>query len=348
MSKRRPIIALFSNGLYMGGTEKMLAIMLKTMVKEGTFNFALFYKAELDRTREPQFRAILGDNKLVPWASIPECIEILRLLQPDIVHFFNSGIAEFPMVKGIRELLPNTKLVQTAVFGNINDQIELDKVIFVSKHIQHLVNRFGTKYAVVRNAIEGPYTDQNLRAQLDISPDVFVFGHIGRPDRNTYSDLNLRAYKEIENDKTMFLWLPENEFVVESVAKLGIKRIKLLPRTTDDFELSRFYNTIDVLAHSRRDGEVNSDAIWTAQSHGKPIISHYATPFNGHIETISNCGFVCAPGDIQEYIKIIKSFLDKEIDYNRLSENCIKMWKETCYAEDIANQQLTIYKDLLK
>ena len=47
-----------------------------------------------------------------------------------------------------------------------------------------------------------------------------------------------------------------------------------------------------MLAHSRKDGECNPGNIWEGFSHGKPVVSHYGIPYNGHIQEIGNCGFV--------------------------------------------------------
>ena len=60
----------------------------------------------------------------------------------------------------------------------------------------------------------------------------------------------------------------------------------------DDVRISKFFNTLDVLAHSRKDGECNPGNIWEGFAHGKPVISHYGIPYNGHIQEIGDCGFV--------------------------------------------------------
>ena len=174
-----------------------------------------------------------------------------------------------------------------------------------------------------------------------------VVGHIGRPDVNTFSDINLRAYKEIESDKTHFLWLPVNGMALEAANRLGLKNFDMLPATTDDIELSKFYNTIDVLAHSRKDGECNPAVMFEAFAHGKPVISHYGVPFNGHIECIGDAGHVVVPGDVKEYSKIMKDYIDGVVDYNILSENARKRYEEWGKAEKWSNEQLNIYKGLL-
>jgi len=47
-----------------------------------------------------------------------------------------------------------------------------------------------------------------------------------------------------------------------------------------------------VLAHARLDGECNPGNIREAFAHGVPAVSHYAVPYNGHLQEIGNCGFV--------------------------------------------------------
>jgi len=346
----RPIIIHHLNSLTMGGTEKMVQIMMKDFKNDPTFNHVLAYQSQQDRSREQYFREILGENKLIPYASYPEFIAIVKKLKPYIIHRYSAGIPEFPFIPAVKE---NTKhFISTSVFGNQDDTIDIEKVIFVSKHVQHLAGRFGAKYMVIRNAIEKPYSDKDLRFNFNIPDDVTVFGHIGRPDENTFENINLQAYKEIENNKTMFLWLPQSELVDKAIKELKIKNIIVLPRTTNENELSKFYNTIDVLAHSRKDGECNPAVMWEAFAHGKPVISHYGLPFNGHIEVVKNAGFVVPPMDIKEYIRIMQEFIDGNMkkdsaSYRTLCNNAENNWKTTCYAPDISKQQLDIYKGLL-
>jgi glycosyltransferase involved in cell wall biosynthesis len=328
----------------MGGTEKMVQIMMKTFKEEGTFNHVLAYQSQQDRSREQYFREILGENKLIPYASYPEFITIVRRLQPFILHRYSAGIPEFPFIGAIKE---NTKhFVSTSVFGNQDDTIEIDRVLFVSKHIQHLANRFGEKYRVVRNAVEDKYSDDDLREELNIPKDAFVFGRIGRDSDDIYDPINLKAYSEIESDKTFFIIIGASQRSIDDIKNFKINNYRVIDRTTDEVRLSKFYNTMDVLAHARKDGECNPANIWEAFVHGKPVVSHYGVPFNGHLEVIKNCGFVVAPGDIDEYKRIMKGYVDGTIDYDKLSKNARKNYENTCMAADQAHKQLDIYKEL--
>ena len=87
--------------------------------------------------------------------------------------------------------------------------------------------------------------------------------------------------------------------------------------------------------------------MWEAFAHSKPAISHYAHPFNGHIEVIRDCGFVVLKDDADEYARIMNKFINKEIDYFKISEKCINNWKKTCTPDIVGNIQLGFYKELL-
>lgn len=342
---KRPIIVHHCNALTMGGTEKMLQIMMKHFVKDPVFNHVLAYKIQSDRSREHFFREIMGENKLIAYSSHPEFIAIVEKIRPFIIHRYSAGIPEFPFIPQVRQ---NTDhFVSTAVFGNMDDQSDISKVIFVSKHIQHLAGRFGKKYSVVRNAVEDVITKNNLRKQLNISENTLVFGHIGRPDDNTFENINLRAYKEIENENTMFLWLPESSNVNRAIKELGIKNIITLPKTIDDNELGKFYNTIDIFAHSRKDGECNPAVMFEGFAHGVPVISHYGNPFNGHVECIGDAGYIVQQGDVNQYARIMQAFIDKKINIKLISQNARKRYELLGRDTIWANKQLDIYKQLL-
>ncbi len=348
--EKKKLILIHLNGLHLGGTEEYVQYLCKYLQKlTDKYIFAVITFSHSDMTRKFLFEEILG-KKLILAGSIPEYIEIVKKLQPAILHMFNAGIAEFPLVNGIKDILPNTKFVQTSVFGNQNDQLELNAVIYVSRWIQQMVGKIETKnHYVVRNPVEKPlkWEEDNKKECFGIPKDNFVFGHIGRPDVNTYDNLNLQAYAKIETDKTYFVVMGVDELAKEHFEKLGIKRYKLIPKSVEWFKISMFYRMIDVLAHSRADGECNSSAIFAAQSIGKPVISHYGKYFNGHIETIQNSGVVVNAGDVNEYARIMKNFVDQKIDYQYFSDNAKKLWEKMANPVERAKEQLEIYEEIL-
>ena len=51
--------------------------------------------------------------------------------------------------------------------------------------------------------------------------------------------------------------------------------------------------------------------------------------------------------DADEYARIMNKFINKEIDYFKISEKCINNWQKTCTPDIVGNIQLEIYKELL-
>ena len=346
VSTIKPIVIHHLNDLTLGGTEKMVQIHLSHFVKDNTFNHYLAYRSQGDKAREKYFKEILGSEKLICYDSHSTLLNIIRDKKPFILHRYSAGIPEFPFVKEVKE---HTKhFVSTSVFGNQDDTIDISKVIYVSKHVQWMAGQQDSEnHYVVRNPIEAPYSTENLREELEIPADAFVFGRIGRDDENIYDPINLRAYAQVENKHTFFVLVNPSSRCRADIRDLNIKHARFIERTTSEVRLSQFYNTIDVLAHARKDGECNPANVWEAFAHGKPAISHYAHPFNGHIEVIRDCGFVVLKDDVDEYARIMKKFINKKIDYFKISEKCINNWSITCTPDIVGNIQLEIYKELL-
>ena len=342
----KPIVIHHLNDLTLGGTEKMVQIHLSYFVKDNTFNHYLAYRSQGDNDREKYFKEILGSDKLLCYDSHSTLLNIIRNKKPFILHRYSAGIPEFPFVKEIKE---HTKhFVSTSVFGNNDESIEISKVIYVSKHVQWMAGKQRVEnHHVIRNPIEAPYSTENLREEFNIPEDAFVFGRIGRDDENIYDPINIQAYAQVEDEHIFFVLVNPSSRCRADLRDLNIKNVRFMERTTSEVRLSKFYNTIDVLAHSRKDGEINPANVWEAFAHGKPVVSHYAHPFNGHIEVIRDCGFVVLKGDVNEYARIMNKFIKKEIDYFKLSEKCINNWQQTCVPEIVSKLQLEIYKELI-
>ena len=323
----------------------MVSLFIKYFLSNDTvFDHYLAHSATGDRTRESQFKELLGD-KLLCYDSHSELLNIVKNKEPFILHRYSAGIPEFPFVRQVKDF--TNHFVSTSVFGDQDESIDISKVIYVSKHVQWLARQQGREnHHVVRNPIEGPCSTEDLREELGIPKDAFVFGRIGRDDESIYDPINIEAYSKVANSNTYFVIVNPSRSSRTYIERLNITSAKYIERTTDEVKISRFYNTIDVLAHSRKDGECNPANCWEAAAHKKPTISHYGNPFNGHIETISNSGFVVLNGNVDEYARIMKAFVDGTINYEYFSNKAHELWKNVT-VEKMATSQLEIYKELL-
>jgi|TARA_R110000824_G_scaffold7621_2_gene34461 glycosyltransferase involved in cell wall biosynthesis len=344
-SINKPAIIHHLNDLTLGGTEKMVQTNMGYFVKDNTFEHYLAYKSGGDLAREDFFKEILGD-RMLPYKDEKELISIVENKKPFIIHRYSAGIPEFPFIKEVKE---NTEhFVSTSTFGNQDNTIDISKVIYVSKHIQWQAAKAGTAgHHVIGIPVKPPAASTNLREELDIPKDAFVFGRIGRDDENIYDPINIEAYAKIATSNTCFVIVNPSGSSRRDIERLNIKSVRFVERIASEVRVSEFYNTIDVLAHARKDGECSPQNVWEAFAHGKPVISHYGHPFNGHVEVIQDCGFIVLRDDVDEYARVMNKFIKKEVDYFKLSKKCINNWKEHCMPNKIAKEQLGLYKELL-
>lgn len=173
----------------------------------------------------------------------------------------------------------------------------------------------------------------------------FVFGFHQRNDDAIFSDIPLRAYKEVENDNNAFVLLGGGKKYKEQAKELGIKNIYFLPHTGDVNKIHSFLQILDVYAHGRRDGELNSTAIAEAMYYGKPIISHISDAFNGHVECIGNAGTVA--NSVEEYVNCLKKIEADKVFYSEVSNNALKQFNRLYAYEPQMQNIIDIYRDAL-
>lgn len=162
----------------------------------------------------------------------------------------------------------NFKIVETNFHGYNGSKSDFR--IYPS---QAMVN-FMSPSNIPSEIIPNPILLQQKAPKLEICKDKFVYGRIGRPDANIYSNINLQAYKEIETDDTMFLYVAPNSRAIDDAKNLGIKNIHFINPTVDEKLISSFYYSIDVLCHSNSLGETFGNTIAEGMMYGKPVISH--------------------------------------------------------------------------
>ena len=92
--------------------------------------------------------------------------------------------------------------------------------------------------------IELHFARETLRSKLNIRNDTFVIGCAGNTVDETHAPISLLAYKEIENEATLFLALSPPPRMIALARELGLKNFRCLETSADDVFLSRFYNTL--------------------------------------------------------------------------------------------------------
>jgi len=336
-----------SNQLGLGGTEKTMQLFCKYLNKDIFDVHALTQKYpvspykikfnslkallgnkkarsrkarfEQDSSRVPEFRNMLGADHLHLY-TLKDLPGTLKRISPHILHVHHSGEIEPPLDQA--DALASIPAVFTTnvfgVQGRSPEQERISRILFVSHWLKDVAapwSKGDPRCGVLYNPVEKPYTDADLRSELNIPKDTIVLGRIGRNADDIHDPISLRAYKEIENEKTLFLVLSPPPIMISEAKEMRIRNIRYLDPSTDDIFLSKFYNTLDMLAHARSDGETFGCVIAEAMIHGKPVVTHRSDMRNAQAELVdASCGFVADRHDHKAYASYLKRLIeDKDL-----------------------------------
>lgn len=300
--------------------------------------------------RVPAFQQTLGQERVIFVDSDNALRSVLLGLKPDILHVWYSGNPEPPTSdEEIVSKIPATITTNAFEIANTAPAHRLvKKMYFMSQWLldhEALWAKDDPRSGVFYCPIERPLTHEDLRSKLGISKDAFVIGRVGRADPGIHDPISLQAFQKIQNEKSYFLALAAPENMVEEARRLGLKNfIALQPMFGAD--LSRFYNTIDVLAHARRDGETFGCNIAEAMMHGKPIVSHLTKYMNAQQEVIGDAGFVVADGDWRAYAAHLERLRDDRAFRIELAKRAEARALEQFEVERLTKKLEGIYEDL--
>jgi glycosyltransferase involved in cell wall biosynthesis len=312
----------------------------------------IVYNTNANNNRLEYVKNILGDEFVIPFSATTEKTnsslgykplstnfdDIIKKISPDIIHFARSGYYEWPFDKRVCPIQ-----IETNIFGFKDNSPYLDCSISICKTIDKLR---GGSDSVIYNPIPKPIgLKENLRNLLNIDENTLVLGRIGRP--SNFTPISIEASKILKDTGLKFKYIivgPCNE-TKNKIEQLHLEDYFILyePTNDDDF-IDKFYNTIDIFAHYRFDGECHSTAIAQAMTYGKPVISHFAG-YNGQLETIGDSGFV-VNNSMEYFLSILKLTKDKNL-YKNLSELSIKN-SEKYLIQNIIPKIETTYLNLLK
>ncbi|OGR51260.1 MAG: hypothetical protein A3I11_02360 [Elusimicrobia bacterium RIFCSPLOWO2_02_FULL_39_32] len=370
-----------SNQLGLGGTEKEMQLLCKYLNKDLFEIYALapYYPVPLHRlfsdhvkaffgskaalarkqqnhylhARVPEFIKVLGEERVILYTDFT-LAKIMRKISPHILHVHHSGLMSRPF--NHPKVIDQIPLLFTInVFGFRDEsyfQYKLNKILFPSYWLKEATQSWSKedpRCDVLYCPVEKPQTKENLRKELKIEKDCFVLGRIGRNADDIYDPISLGAYKQIETDQTLFLVLSAPPKMKEDSKKMGIRRILFLEPEISDLFLSKFYNTIDVLAHARLDGETFGCVIAEAMIHGKPVVSHFSHIRNAQAELLTKeCGFVAPQNDWKKYAEVLKLLCEKKFLRLEMGECARQRAEENFEASLIAKRLESFYLQELK
>lgn len=173
------------------------------------------------------------------------------------------------------------KLIKHCVFETRN--YENDFTITISNNLNE---KFNTNLSVIPHMISIPYTNENLRNNLNIPENAIIFGRYGGYDQFDIHYVYDAIIDILKTHNYYFIFMNTKPFYNHS-------NIIYLDCNIDLYEKSKFINTCDCMIHARKMGETYGLSIGEFSTLNKPIITSDS-------------------GDI-EHLKILK---DKAIIYN--------------------------------
>jgi glycosyltransferase involved in cell wall biosynthesis len=202
--------------------------------------------------------------------------------------------------------------------------------------------------------LDSPLTDKNYRNELGIPAGAVVAGFHQRVDDAIFSPIPLDAFARHQNNLQDSTQNPQPHFVIKGgsqlyrkqAEQLNLRNVHFLPPTGDSESVSIFLNTLDFMAHGRKDGETFGAVLAEAMLHGKACLSHYSPEgSNAHVETIGPGGFVAK--DLEEYTeKLSLLYSDKKLR-DELSEKA-RAFAEARYSiKSCVEEVVKVYDEVL-
>ncbi len=366
MNKKIKIAFVKYNGLSTGGSEKLLQIIAANLPKN-EFEVDYYYCGPAVLIGEPlsdslntdayrvEYMQNSGVNLIkfnvgavdhrkytLPWVNTDFWLYFDEG-DYDIIQTCRAGHKEYPFNK-IRHA-PIVDII--ALSSGSDNQYNIARVMHICQwSADRWVKRGGDKNRVALISLPIDIKDKiypTLRQELGLK-GKFVYGFHQRSDNNIFSPIPLLAYKQIENENTAFVLLGGGDTYKKQAKDLNIKNINFLPATGDQEAICVFLNTLNVFAHGRKDGEVNSQAMAEAMYFGLPIVSHLSEYNNGHVECIGDAGAVLKT--VSEYAQELLKLQNNNEYYSFRSRNSKKRFLEKYELGGQIKNITGIYRDV--
>ena len=379
--KNKIVVVHHSNQLGLGGTEKDMYLFCKYLDKDIFDVHALARKHPVPRhrvlfdqlksglgnknakarclqyafnnVRVPDFIKLLGEDH-VHFYSLSHLSHFIKKLSPQILHVHHNGLTQPPLDQAkAMDLIPLIFTINGFGFkGDSPHHEKISRILFPSDWVWNQAapwSKGDARCGMLYCPIEKPYSQENLRAELNIPNDIFVLGRVGRNADDIHDPISLRAYQKIENEKTLFLGLAPPPIMKRQARELGIRNIRYLEPTVDEVFLSKFYNTLDVLAHARLDGETFGCVVAEAMIHRRTVITHISHIRNAQVELVgSDSGFVTKQNDFETYSQYLKTLMQNPDLKLKMAAAAEKRALENFEAEFITKKLEKMYFEELK
>ena len=345
-------------GLCLGGTEKFLQTIAAGLPKD-EFEVDYYYAHPQDNPPNESRQNYLTENgvNLIEfktseprvhrgkiWLDQTNFFDVFKNGY-DLIQTGRCGLYEEPFCN-----IKNIPIIDSLHYVvGVDNQYNISRTMHISDFSRDKWLDMGgdkDKVVMVSHPMIIPETPfRDFRTELGLH-NKFIYGFHQRNDNAIFSDIPLKAFKEISHDNNAFVILGAGDNYKKQAEELGLDNVHFLDHTGDFEIIYNFIKMLDIYAHGRKDGELNSTAIAEALNFGKPVISHISEECNGHVECIGNAGFVV--NNHLEYAERLKEVEENKELYADLSEKALKRFNEMYNYEKQMQNIINIYRDAVK
>lgn len=349
----------------LGGTEKTMQILVKELNAQGEFTVHAGAWSE-GGAREEALRAITPHIEIFH-RDASRLVEYIHTHNIELVHVHRSNNGILEAIRAIKEQ-SHVKIVETNVFGKLTGDAAEQLVdfrllvsYFCAQRLQKALNvsfeEFSRTHRVTYNPIDlsefgtsSPEEIEIFRNTHGIAKNATVLGRVGRADDTKFGRMCIEMMPSVlkKYPNTHLLLLSASDRIAALIKRKGLEQsITILPETSSDEELNRFYHSIDVLTHSSLIGESFGCTLAEAMLSQLPIVVN-STPYfdNAQIELVDN-------GSTGYVVDNTRSYANAVIDLIEHPERRTQFGKEAqkkaqrYSSATIAAETMKIYEYLL-
>jgi glycosyltransferase involved in cell wall biosynthesis len=241
----------------------------------------------------------------------------------DLLNTHRSG-DDFWLIPGFEQGNYNFPIVETNIHGTL--LTKADYRIFPSQTMADF-KKITIPYTVIYNPIMPKLTETDLREELGIPKDAFVYGKISRASNDIFTPITYLAYKKCEAPNVYFIQMGINKATEDIAQRLNLKNFIAIDQSLDENRISQFYNTFDLYCHGNSLGETFGNTIAEAMIHGKPVVSHLGAKMwpQAQCEVIGNDNYFVRRNDtyaFEDYKNLMISLKDNKEEYKNYQEYC--------------------------
>ena len=214
------------------------------------------------------------------WGNVDQADAIIQAEGADALYQARGGKGDF--VSGI---VPN--LIHNVFLCDPNHYYG-DRFAFISDYLSRLCKeRFGLDKASSPWMVNIEQHDGDLRDELDIPKDAFVYGYYGGRDCFGVPYVGEPIRQALQNRPDLYILLM-NIDPAQTHINFTHDRLRFLPGTVEMKYKTLFINTCDAMLHARHHGETFGLACGEFNRHNKPIVGCSTVGDRCHIEILGD------------------------------------------------------------